>query len=138
MIKSFKELSELETFEERFNYLKLESSVGIPTFGFERTLNQQFYRSNEWKKVRDKVIVRDKGCDLGIDGREIFGSAYIHHINPINPADIANRNFSVLLDMDNLVTVSFQTHQAIHFGDQNTLQSLPTDRSPGDTCPWKG
>lgn len=137
-IKTYLELSELKTFEERFKYLQMNSFVGDVTFGYERYLNQKFYTSKEWRKVRRDVIIRDNGCDLGIPGRELVGKVYIHHINPITPKDIANQNLSALLDPDNLITVSFETHQAIHYGDISQTTNLPAERKPGDTCPWKG
>lgn len=122
---------------DRYNYLKLDSKIGDITFGFERYLNQTFYKTKEWRKVRDFVINRDNGCDLGIEGREIFGRAYVHHINPIDPKDIYARNLSVLLNPDNLITTTHATHMAIHYGDESSIEELPLERSKNDTCPWK-
>lgn len=135
--KSYKELSLLNSFEDRFNYLKLVGKVGVDTFGFDRYMNQQFYRSREWKNVRDYVIVRDNGCDLGISGKEITGKIYIHHINPISPDDIEHSSDN-LLDPNNLICVSQETHNAIHYGDNSILEkNKVVQRVPGDTCPWK-
>lgn len=135
--KSYSEMCTLDTFEERFLYLKLDGSVGFDTFGFDRYMNQQFYKSAEWKNLRLKVIIRDNGCDLGIPGREIHGRVYIHHINPLRPKDI-EESTDKLFDMDNLVCVSLDTHNAIHFGDDSILQKNElTVRTQNDTCPWK-
>lgn len=133
---NYKDLSKLNTFEERFRYLKLLSKVGVETFGFDRYINQRFYRSAEWKRVRDTVIMRDNGCDLGIKDRVIFGKVLIHHMNPIAVTDIDNCS-DILLNPDYLITVSLLTHNAIHFGDENQLIRVPKERKPNDTCPWK-
>lgn len=133
---NYKELSKLNTFEERFRYLQLSGKVGVETFGFDRYLNQRFYKSAEWKRVRDTVIMRDNGCDLGIKDRVIFGKVLIHHMNPIAVTDIDNCSDS-LLNPDYLITVSLTTHNAIHFGDENLLIQVPKERKPNDTCPWK-
>lgn len=134
--KSYLELSLLDTYLDRFKYLQLKGSVGKDTFAFDRYLNQAFYQSPEWKKVRRDVIIRDNGCDLGINGYQLHGKIYIHHINPMTPEDIVNRN-PMLLDPNNLICVSFNTHNAIHYGDESLLNTGPIIREPNDTCPWK-
>lgn len=136
MIKSYRELICLHTFEERFDYLKLKGTVGESTFGFNRYLNQILYSSTEWKHLRNQLIIRDDGCDLGIIGREIFHRAVLHHINPITPNDL-ELNRRCLLDPNNLIITTHDTHNAIHYGDESLLTQLPQDRSKGDTCPWK-
>ena len=136
LIKSYSELITLPTFEERFRYLKLGGAVGQETFGFDRYLNQVFYTSKEWKAVRDIVIVRDNGCDLGLDGYDIHGRIYIHHINPISMEDLINRT-KFLLDPEYLITVAHITHNAIHYGDESLLPTAPIVRTKNDTCPWK-
>ena len=137
MTKRYSDLKQLSTFEERFEYLKLKGNVGQDTFGFDRYLNQQFYRSKEWKKVRDEVIIRDGACDLGIPGHEIFGKVYIHHIEPLYPEDIEESS-DKLLDPENLICVSQETHNAIHYGDDSILDKYKIiERTPKDTCPWK-
>ena len=135
--KTYSEMSSLFSFEERFNYLKLHGQVGIDTFGFDRYMNQDFYRSVEWKRVRDVVIARDNGCDLGVPNNPIYGKVFIHHINPISPSDI---KFSKekLLDPENLVCISMETHNALHYGDDSILnKNKIVNRTPNDTCPWK-
>lgn len=134
-VKTYKEMSRLETFEERFDYLKLNGSVGSDTFGFDRWLNQKFYRSKEWKRTRDQVIIRDNGCDLGIPGREIQGKIIIHHVNPITVEDICDIT-EYLMNSDYLVCTSQNTHNAIHYGDANLLPKDPVTRKPGDTKLW--
>lgn len=135
-IKCYSELVLLPTFEERFQYLRLDGVVGQETFGFDRYMNQYFYRSKEWRRVRDIVIARDAGCDLGIPGREIFGRVLIHHMNPIRPDDIRDRS-DILLDPEYLITTVHETHQAIHYGDERLLITAPIERARNDTCPWK-
>ena len=135
-IKTYSELIQLPTFEERFQYLKLSGAVGKETFGFDRYLNQNFYRSAAWKRVRDQVIVRDNGCDLGIDDRIIHGKILIHHMNPINDRDILDLT-DVLLNPEYLICVSHITHNAIHYSDESLLPSEPVVRFKNDTCPWK-
>ena len=135
-IRTYSELITIPTFEERFKYLQLNGSVGSETFGFDRYLNQAFYRSQEWKRIRDEVIVRDYGCDLGIDGREIFGKIYIHHMNPVTPKDIVDVT-RFLLDPEYLICTTHSTHNAIHYGDENLLTKGPVVRTKNDTCPWK-
>lgn len=133
---SYSEMNKLQTFDERFKYLKQFGVVGESTFGGSRQLNQALYSSSEWKRTRRDAIIRDNGCDLGMPDRPIHGSVYIHHINPITPEDILNRNPKIF-DLDNIVCVSFNTHQAIHFGDENLLPSNGVERKPNDTCPWR-
>lgn len=136
MIRTYAELSKLTTFEDRYRYLQLGGAVGKETFGFDRYLNQVFYRSQKWKSVRDYVIVRDNGCDLGIDGHEIYGKIIIHHMNPITIDDI-ERESVYLLDPDFLITTMLNTHNAIHYGDESLLITAPIERTKNDTCPWK-
>lgn len=136
-IRSYTELSSLRTFEERYNYLRLNGQVGADTFGFDRIFNQKFYRSLEWKTVRNHVIIRDNGCDLGIPGHEIQGQRLIiHHMNPISLEDI-ERGSDFLLDPEYLITTIHPTHNAIHYGDERLLLKAPIERSRNDTCPWK-
>lgn len=136
-IKTYSELRQLSTFEERFEYLRLFGTVGKDTFGFDRYINQQFYRSREWKTVREHIIVRDGACDLGIPGREINGSIYIHHLNPIEVEDIADAT-EFLLNPEYLICVSQETHNAIHYGDSSyTKRNQIVERAPNDTCPWR-
>ena len=148
--RCYTELVRLRTFEDRFNYLKLNGRVGDATFGYGRYLNQVFYKSKEWLAIRDYVIVRDNGCDLGIDGRELsyetytdrkgklrrIGSIYIHHMNPLSIEDIENETAN-LKDPEFLICCSFDTHQAIHYGDKDLLLQDFVERKPNDTCPWK-
>lgn len=135
-IKRYSELIRLSSFEERYEYLRLNGQVGIDTFGFDRYMNQNFYKSKEWKHIRDYVIVRDNGCDLGIDGRDIFGRILIHHMNPISQDDITYST-DYLLDPEFLICVSHNTHNAIHYGDSNLLIKEPIQRTKNDTCPWR-
>lgn len=135
-IKRYSELILLPTFEERYKYLQLNGVIGDETFGFDRYINQMFYRSQEWKQVRDYVIVRDNGCDLGIEGHEIRGKILIHHMNPIGIKDIQQVN-EFLLDPEYLITTMLSTHNAIHYGDESLLVTDPIERSKNDTCPWK-
>jgi hypothetical protein len=136
MIRTYSELVTMHSFEERFRYLKLSGSVGYDTFGFDRYLNQSFYKSREWRKIKDEVIVRDNGCDLGVEGFDIYGRIYIHHMNPITVDDIIQQT-ELLLNPEYLICTSFNTHQAIHYGDETNLTLLPKERSKNDTCPWK-
>lgn len=136
IIKRYSELKQLKTFEERFEYLRLNGRVGQDTFGFDRVFNQMFYRSTEWKRLRDYVIARDNGCDLGIEGREIYTRPIIHHINPITLDDI-RENTEFLMNPEYLITTIHSTHNAIHYGDQNLLTKDPITRTKNDTCPWK-
>lgn len=135
MIRTYSELITLPTFEERFDYLKLNGAVGADTFGFDRYLNQILYRSREWKSVRDQIIIRDNGCDLGIDDRQIFGKIIVHHMNPIRVEDITNIHY--LLNPEFLIATSMNTHNAIHYGDADLLILNPIERTKNDTCPWK-
>lgn len=135
-IKTYSELIALPTFEERYRYLRLRGLVGADTFGFDRYLNQAFYRSAEWKRVRDQVIIRDNGCDLGVEGHEIYSRILIHHMNPIAVDDIQNAS-EFLLNPDYLICVTHETHNAIHYGDENKLIKAPIERTKNDTCPWK-
>lgn len=136
MFKTYLELSQLRTFDERFEYLNLNGVVGDTTFGSKRFLNQMLYQSADWKRIRDKVIVRDNGCDLGIVGREIEGQyILVHHINPITIDDVLNRSSNVF-DLNNLICCTKRTHDAIHYGDKKILIKEPTIRCPGDTCLW--
>lgn len=136
MIRSYSELVTIPTFEGRFKYLQLNGKVGKDTFGFDRYLNQVFYRSQRWKSVRDKVIIRDSACDLGIEGYDIYGKILIHHMNPISIEDI-ERESEYLLNPEYLICVSHNTHNAIHYGNESLLPKLPKERTPNDTCPWK-
>lgn len=135
--KSYSELMQFDTINDRYEYLRLCGLVSDPTFGSRRYLNQLFYRSPEWKQVRREVIIRDNSCDLAIPDYEIYKSAIVHHINPITIEDINYRNWDKLLNPENLITVSYNTHQAIHYGSNSLLPSMPIERTPGDTCPWK-
>lgn len=137
MIRTYSELCKLKTFKERYNYLKLCGQVGKETFGFDRYLNQIIYKLPEWKSVRDKVIVRDCGCDLGMEGYEIGEKILVHHMNPITMDDIISHSQDIF-NPEYLICVSHQTHNAIHYGDENQLILDPVERSPNDTCPWKG
>ncbi len=136
MIRTYSELSQLRTLKERYLYLKLNGTVGEETFGFDRYFNQIFYKTQEWKSIRDLVITRDNGCDLGIDGYEIFGRLYIHHMNPILVEDITNRS-KFLLDLEYLISTTHLTHNAIHYGDEGLLPQDPIERFRNDTCPWR-
>lgn len=135
-IKTYSELIKFNTFEDRYRYLKLDGKVGVDTFGFDRYLNQIFYRSGKWKSIRDEVIIRDNGCDLGIDGREIHGRIIIHHMNPITIEDIEKES-EYLIDPEFLITTVLNTHNAIHYGDESLLMLMPVERTRNDTCPWK-
>lgn len=135
--RSYEELSKLETLEERFRYLRLGGGVGQATFGFERWLNQDFYRSRDWKDARRDAIARDLGCDLGVPGHEIFDRVYVHHMNPMT-IEMIERRHEDILNLDNLISTSFKTHNAIHYGDESQLPREFVPRSAGDTSPWKG
>lgn len=135
--RTYQELLTIPTFEERFEYLKLEGSVGVDTFGYDRYLNQILYKSSEWRKFRNEIIVRDNGCDLAFPGFEIYGQKIlIHHINPITVEDVVYRS-SKVFDPNNVVTAILNTHNAIHYGDADLLTTGPVERTPNDTCPWK-
>lgn len=135
-IKTYSELITIPTFEGRYKYLKLGGRVGEETFGFDRYLNQVFYNSKEWLRIRDHVIVRDQGCDLGIPGREIYGKILVHHMNPITIEDIKRRS-EFLLNPEYLICTFKNTHDAIHYGNDDILFGLPMERRPNDTCPWR-
>lgn len=136
-IKTYSELITFPTFEERYRYLKLDGVVSEDTFGFDRYLNQEFYqRDQEWKRIRDFVIIRDQGCDLGVEGREIRGKILVHHMNPITKDDILKRS-EFLLNPEYLICTLKSTHDAIHYGDENLLMKGPVERKPNDTCPWR-
>lgn len=135
--RSYKELSRLGTFKEKFEYLRLQGSVGMDTFGFDRYLNQALYKSTEWRRFRREVIIRDAGCDLGDPDRPIKADRIIiHHINPLTVDDLEDRT-TAIFDMNNVICTSYNTHQAIHYGDESLLPQDPILRKPGDTCPWK-
>ena len=135
-IKTYSELITIPTFEERFEYLQLKGSVGKDTFGYDRHLNQVLYRSPEWKRLRNQIIIRDCGCDLACEGYDIHSKVLIHHMNPITVEDVLARSRKVF-DPDNLVCVSHNTHNAIHYGDVDLLVTGPIIRTKNDTCPWR-
>lgn len=136
MIRTYTELLKFETFEERYRYLRLDGKVGEETFGFDRWLNQKFYKDPEWLAIRNEVIVRDNGCDLGIEDREIYSRIIIHHMNPITKNDIIKRS-DFLLNPEYLICTSKSTHDAIHYGDEGLLFQMPVERRRNDTCPWR-
>lgn len=136
MNKTYSELCNLKTFEDRYRYLKLNGIVGVETFGYDRYANQALYSSEEWKSCRRGIIVRDEGRDLGCEGFEIRGRIIIHHLNPISIEDIVNRDPKIF-DPDNLISTSLNTHNAIHYGDESILMLKPVERTKNDTCPWK-
>jgi len=135
MVRTYTELRHLKSFEERFKYLALRGEVGRSTFGFDRYMNQRFYTSAEWRRIRNLVIVRDNGCDLGIDGYEIHSGLYVHHINPMTSDSLSHRD-PTILDPEFLITTTHQTHNAIHFGDESLLPRPLIERRPGDTKLW--
>lgn len=135
-IRTYSELKKLKTFDSRYEYLKLKGVVGETTFGFDRYINQMLYRSKRWKEARDKVILRDEGCDLGIEGHEIYDKIIIHHINPITIEDIEN-DIDELYNPEYLIATSHKTHQAIHYGDDSLLPKTLVERKRNDTTPWK-
>lgn len=136
MIRTYSEMIQFDSFIDRFNYLKLDGAIGRDTFGFDRYLNQIFYKLPEWLEARDKVIIRDNGCDLGVEGREIYKGIIIHHMNVVTKEDIINHN-PILFDPDFLVTTYLRTHNAIHYGDARNLVSEPIIRTKNDTIPWR-
>lgn len=137
MIRTYSALVSIQNFNERFNYLKLDGTVGTETFGFDRYLNQELYHSQEWKRFRRDIIIRDNGCDLGVEGMIIPGLVLIHHLNPITVDDIIKRHTCVF-DPENVISVSLNTHNAIHYGDEKLLKNyIVLERSKNDTCPWK-
>lgn len=134
--RTYSDLILLPTFLERYRYLRLGGNVGLETFGHNRYLNQILYTSDRWRSFRDKIIIRDNGCDLGMEGFEIYDRILVHHINPITVEDVLNENPKVF-DPDNVISTSHNTHQAIHYGDENLLITEPVERFRNDTCPWK-
>ena len=134
--RTYSDLILLPTFLERYRYLRLGGNVGLETFGHNRYLNQILYTSDRWRSFRDKIIIRDNGCDLGMEGFEIYDRILVHHINPITVEDVVNENPKVF-DPDNVICTSHNTHQAIHYGDENLLIIEPAERFRNDTCPWK-
>lgn len=136
MIRTYSELILLPAFLERYKYLKLGGMVGVETFGYDRYLNQILYRTAEWKRFRNEIIVRDNGCDLASDGYEIYGKILVHHITPITVEDVLNRD-SKIFDPDNVICTTLDTHNAIHYGDESLLMLGPIERKPNDTCPWR-
>lgn len=135
MIRTYRELIRLPTHRERYDYLKVAGVVGQETFGFERWMNQQFYRSTEWRHIRQHVIARDLGCDLGVEGYEIYDRVYVHHMNPLTQRDIASGD-SAMVDPDFLICVTLRTHNAIHYGTEELLPKPMVERRPGDTKIW--
>ena len=135
-IRTYSELIKLPTFEERYRYLRLNGRVGEQTFGFDRYLNQTFYKTEEWLALRDEIILRDNGCDLGIEGREIHGRILVHHMNPISVEDIVKRS-EYLMNPEYLICTVKGTHDAIHYGNENSLIIVPPERTKNDTCPWR-
>ena len=135
MVRTYTELSKIPTFMERFKYLSLKGKVGEETFGLDRFINQMFYNSYEWRRLRNEIIVRDNGCDLGIDDREIHDKILIHHMNPITLYDLRNRS-DFLMNPEYLICTCKRTHDAIHFSNEEILYPEPIIRRPGDTCPW--
>jgi hypothetical protein len=133
--KTYSELVERLTFEDRFRYLALGGTVGDRTFGDERYLNQTFYNTAAWKRARDIVIIRDNNCDLGVEGHDIYGVVYIHHLNPVTPDDLKFGRPS-LVDPENLISVTHKTHNAIHYGDESHLSQPLVERRPGDHIDW--
>lgn len=136
MYRTYSELMSLETFEDRYDYVKLLGEVGGLTFGSSRYLNQAFYRSSEWKRLRNQIIIRDNGCDLAIQDRIIGGKVIIHHLNPVTEEALLDRTYDIF-DPENLICVSNNTHQAIHYGDESMLMHDPIFRTKNDTIPWK-
>lgn len=134
--KTYSELMKLETFIERYRYLRIGGAIGEETFGFDRYLNQVLYKSDEWKRFRNRIILRDNGCDLACEGYEIVGKILIHHINPITVEDVIRRDPKIF-DEENVIATSLNTHNAIHYGDEGLLATEPIVRRPNDTCPWK-
>jgi hypothetical protein len=136
MIRCYSDLIQLETFKERYYYLKLHGKVGEDTFGFDRYINQSLYKSSKWKRTRSQVIIRDNGCDLGIEGHELDNYIVIHHMNPLTLEDIEEER-DVVFNPEYLISCSSRTHKAIHFGDENLLPKDFVERRPNDTCLWR-
>lgn len=135
-LRCYKELIRLKTFDERFEYLKLKGIVGEATFGYDRYLNQLLYTSGEWRRIRRDIILRDNGCDLAVEGYDIPDIIIVHHMNPISVEDLIDFSEDVI-NPEYLICVSYDTHNAIHYGDKSLLTREPIERKPGDTCPWK-
>lgn len=135
MTRSYSQLIKFETFEERYQYLRLQGRIGEITFGYDRYLNQLIYRSQRWRSLRNKIIIRDCGCDLGVQDYDIYGKIFIHHMNPLTLEDIHTNSY-LIFDPEFLVCAAFKTHNAIHFGDESLLPQLPIERYPNDTAPW--
>lgn len=136
MIRRYTELKQFDSFLDRYNYLKLHGQVGAETFGYDRYINQTLYRSSKWRKTRDEIIIRDKACDLGVPGYDLYSRIVIHHMNPITLEDIEEERPEIF-DPEFLICTSFITHNAIHYGDESLLPKEPIERQPWDTCPWK-
>ena len=136
MSKTYSELIAIPKYEDRFRYLQLQGAVGKDTFGYDRYLNQVLYNSQEWKRFRNEIIVRDNGCDLAFEGYDIHGRILVHHINPITVNDVTNRS-PLVFDPENVICVTHNTHNAIHYGDESLLITAPIERTRNDTCPWK-
>lgn len=136
IIRKHNELKRLNTFEERYEYLQLKGKVGEDTFGFDRYLNQLLYTSKRWRRTRDNVIIRDEGCDLGMEDYKIRGFIIIHHLNPIT-IEMVENDSNEIYDLDNLICTSHNTHNAIHYGNASLLPKLPVERRKNDTCPWR-
>lgn len=136
MIRTYSELIQIPTYKERFEYLRLDGQVGRDTFGYDRYLNQIFYRSQKWKSVRDQIIIRDNGCDLAMEGYDIYNKIIIHHMNPITIQDIELQS-DYLLNPEFLICTTHNTHNAIHYSDSNLLITMPVERTKNDTCPWR-
>lgn len=136
MIKTYSELIRFKTLEERYRYLRIGGRVGEETFGFDRWMNQVFYKDPRWRDIRDDVITRDNGCDLGLEGYDIHGKIFVHHMNPVTKDDILH-NFDSLLNPEFLISTSKRTHDAIHYGNEDLLPQSPIVRTRNDTCPWK-
>lgn len=135
-MRTYSDLIKLKTFEERYNYLKLDGYIGVDTFGFDRYLNQEFYKSSKWRAIRREVIIRDNGCEMAHEDYPIFGNIIIHHMNPISAKDILELS-DILLNPEYLICVSYKLHNAIHYGDISLLPEKPIERKPNDTCPWR-
>lgn len=136
MIKCHRDLIQLESFIERYQYLKLHGKVGEDTFGLDRYVNQTLYKSHKWRRTRSQIIIRDNGCDLGVEGHELDNYIVVHHMNPITLEDIEEER-DIIFDPENLICCSSRTHQAIHFGDEGLLPKDFVQRRPNDTCLWR-
>lgn len=134
--RTYSELIEIPSFVERFRYLKIGGQIGDETFGFSRWLNQVLYKSDEWKRFRNSIIIRDEGCDLAVPGFDVDKHIIVHHLNPITKDDVLQRA-SCIFDPENVVCTSLNTHNAIHYGDESILIVAPLERKPNDTCPWR-